>query len=143
MEKGFDRIIGFWETDEGKLLMEGVIEREKKKKEIFDSQVKRVYTYYKSLSKKERKELIDKFLKWEVKYEDYYYMERHTQTTSILWTIFYSILVENGKDVTKKYRDEDFLGSAYQYKKWLVKTYCGQGCFDRLYYNNEEVFQTT
>lgn len=140
---GLDRIIGFWESPEGKASLNDYFEREKVKKEIRKIQRKRIISYYKSLDKKGRKELIDKFLKWEEKYEDYWYMKRHTQTTSILWTLFTDHIVKKGKDVYKKYSDEDFLGSAHQYKKWTLKTYCGQGCFDRLFYNGEEVFQTT
>lgn len=140
---GLDRIISHWETPEGKASLDSYFEKEKLKEEIRKIQRKRIVSYYKSLNKKERKELIDKFLKWETKYEDYWYMNRHTQTTSILWSLFTSHITKKGKDVYKKYSDEDFLGSAHQYKKWTLKTYCGQGCFDRLFYNDEEVFQTT
>jgi hypothetical protein len=70
-------------------------------------------------------------------------MERQTQTNSILWSIFTSYIIKKGKDVFKKYSNEDFLGSAHKYKNWTLKTYCGQGCFDRLYFKGNEIFQTS
>ena len=60
---GLDRIISHWETPEGKASLDSYFEKEKLKEEIRKIQRKRIVSYYKSLNKKERKELIDKFLK--------------------------------------------------------------------------------
>lgn len=133
----------FLNSSEGKKAIEDYFKKEEERNKIRKKQCKRVWKYWKSLSKSEQKGLMDKFLKWETKYEDMWYTKRHTQTTSTLWGIFTSIIRNKGEDVSKKYLDEDFLGSAYKYKKYVLKTYCGQGCFDRLFYKGEEIFQTT
>lgn len=142
-ESILERASKFLESPEGKKSISDYFKREKERKKLHKKQCKKVWQYWKSLSKPEQKELFEKFLTWETKYEEMWYTKRHTQTVFTLWGIFTSIIYDKGKDVTKEYNDEDFLGSAYKYKKYVLKTYCGQGCFDRLYYKGEEIFQTT
>lgn len=140
--KVFEKAISFLDSPEGKKSVKDYFDKIKKKEKTMERQSKKILKFWKSLSKTEKKELLDKFILWETAYEDMWYIQRHTQTTSTLWSLVCKIIYDKGKDVTIKY-DEDFLGSAYSYKKFLLKTYCGQGCFNRLYYKDEEIFQTT
>lgn len=94
------------------------------------------------LSKNEIHTWMDKFLEWEAKYEEYWYTERHTQTSSLLFNCLMKYTEKKGKKV-KQTKYEDFLAGAHKWKGYTFKLYVGQGSFWRVIKDKEEIFQTT
>lgn len=85
---------------------------------------------------------MDKFLKWEEKYEEYCYDVQHVQTTSQIFNGLTDYIKENGKEIgnTKK---EMFFSGGWKWKNYTFRLYCGQGCFWRIWRKRTVIFQTT
>lgn len=85
---------------------------------------------------------MDKFLKWEEKYEEYCYDVRHIQTTSQIFAGLTDYIEEKGKEIrnTKK---EIFFAGGWKWKDYTFRIYCGQGCFWRIWRKRTVIFQTT
>jgi hypothetical protein len=112
----------------------------KREEERAERWVESVKDYILTLTDEEFDEEMMKFIKWETKYEDYWYDVKYTQTTSILFSCFASVFEELGIEVDK---DSDFYSSGYEYRGYTLELYQGQGCFYKILKDGEVIFQTT
>jgi len=112
-----------------------------KAEQDFENRCKnKVGSYIESIEPHELEEELDKFFKWEKKYEDMQY-KRGTLTHS---NIFFG-LVSYIEDVRDRYMDldEDFLAKAFLWKNYVFKLYIGQGSFWTIEKDGERIFTTT
>lgn len=123
------------------VFIEEMAEQLRKKSKVQEAHYNRVKKFIDSKPKEEFDNLLLSFLKWEEKFEEFQYTHRHCQTESI---IFYNIkqILGNEAEQLSNLR-EDFLCEAFKYGNWIFKTYCGQGCFTRVLYKDEVIFQST
>ena len=100
----------------------------------------RIRKYLSRLSDVQIEKSINHFFKWEESFEENQY-KNGVQTTSLLFQSFLDYCSYHGEVL--EIDDEDFLSSAYKWNEYTFKTYCGQGCFNRIIKNNKIIFQTT
>jgi hypothetical protein len=85
------------------------------------------------------------FIKWEEEQEDLI-LKRHTSfSVSNLFSNIFQVWENLGRDVTIEESfngDKPFLGHAYLYNGYLMEVHCGQGCYYRIYKNDECLFQS-
>ena len=82
-----------------------------------------------------------RFFKWEKDLEERAYANGSI-TVSNFFSALDDLVREEGEEVTDNYH-EDFLSTAYLWRGYTFKLYCGQGCFTRIMYKDEQIFQTT
>lgn len=110
------------------------------KQKIENQQLNRVYNRIKDLSDEELDKLFTHFLKWEEEYEEYEYTVNFCQTSSNILGAIMKVFEVHGEPMDF---NEDFFSGAYQYRGYIVKVFCGQGCFYRFFKGEEMIFQTT
>lgn len=91
-----------------------------------------------SLSDIEIDTLFDKFVKWEVKFEEHYYTDLHIQTSSNILSSIISYIKKYG--IENNEENEDFLGGSWSFKNYKFKVYNGQGSFWRIEKDGNEIF---
>jgi 5'-nucleotidase len=85
---------------------------------------------------------IDNYIKWENKLQQYYYLERNTETTSHIFNIILKFAEDLGEDVYDtevQLPHSDFLSSAYKIIGYTMLTYDGQGTITRVINKNREI----
>jgi len=82
-----------------------------------------------------------RFFKWEADVEDRAYASG-TIKVSNFFSALDDLVRKEGEDKSNEYH-EDFLSTAFLWRGYLFKLYCGQGCFTRIYKGENQVFQTT
>lgn len=110
------------------------------KNKLESQHLNRVYNRIKDLSNEELDKLFSSFLKWEEEYEEYEYTVNFCQTFSNILDAVMEVFKTYGKPLEF---DEDFFSEAYEYRGYVVKVFCGQGCFYRFFKGEEMIFQTT
>lgn len=134
-----DKLRELLESPEGKKRIEEFHRNERLNEERIERWSMNVLRLIKDMSDSELHELFTRFLKWEEKYEDMWY-SRYVQTNSRIFDIITNVLKKVG-DVFES--DDDFYSGGWTYRGYTFKCYCGQGCFWRVIYKNETIFQTT
>lgn len=86
---------------------------------------------------------MDKFLKWEKKYEEYCYDVRHVQTSSQIFNGLTDYIEQNGKLVKSTKNDSMFFAGGWKWNNYIFKVYVGQGSFWRIWKGRKMIFQTT
>jgi hypothetical protein len=100
----------------------------------------RIIHHIKDLSDAELHEAFLRFFEWEEKYEEMFY-KRGILTQSNVMTAIQSAWEMVG-DTDLEF-DEDFFSGGAAFRGYIFKTYCGQGCFTRIVYKDETIFQTS
>lgn len=103
--------------------------------------------YYSDLVKKQIDEkpiLLESFLIHEEKFQEMKYTKHHTQTSSRLFNMLFSIWREYGVMVGQDYMDDEygFLGGSFDYLGYKMQVFVGQGSFYRVYKGEECIFQS-
>lgn len=94
-----------------------------------------------SLSQDELHKQLLNFFIWEKNYEEELY-SNNIQGVSNIYKLIELLFINKGQENEIEF--EDFLTKSYTYKDYTLNVYCGQGCFSRIYYNNNnQIFQTT
>lgn len=104
----------------------------------FDERAALLYEYFKTITDHQ----IDEFLKWEEEYEEYEYTVNHTQTVSNIFSLLIKMFETFGIQTDENLLDESFLAGKFTIDRFELKVYCGQGCFYRLFKDNNQIFQT-
>lgn len=122
--------------------LENALNRVRDKRKIERGQERRVRKFFNSLSKKELDIWIPKFLKWEEKYEEFYY-KKYIEQDSRLFNIVIDIIEKRAEylGMTADLK-EDFLSSAFRWNGYTFKHYVGQGCFWRIMKDGKQIFQS-
>lgn len=102
--------------------------------------IRRIKDKIENLSDKEVNVLFENFLKWEKKYEDYYY-KKGILTESNIFEAICDYIQKYGKESDIEY--DDFMTGSWDYKEYRFKLYIGQGSFWRIEKNDEFLFATT
>jgi hypothetical protein len=126
----------FLESDRGKALREEYIRKHRRESEREDQVVKVIL----GMKKKEFDERFSKFLKWERKKEEYYYVVKYVSTSTNLFNFILNAFQKIGKPIES---DENFFCGGWEYKNYQIKVYCGQGSFYVVSRNSEEIFHST
>lgn len=85
-----------------------------------------------SLPQEELDALIERFLKWEDKYHEMYYM-RGIDTSSNIFNSVFDLFKLEGKDRTNLEEDEHgFLSCCFELRGWKASLFQGQGSFIRI-----------
>lgn len=82
-----------------------------------------------------------RFFKWETDIEERAYANG-VITVSNFFSALDDLVREEGEEITESF-SEDFLSTAYLWRGYTFKTYCGQGCFTRIMKGETHLFQTT
>jgi hypothetical protein len=106
-----------------------------------ERQLDHIEKFISKLSQEEIEKWMDKFLKWEEKYEEFRYDKRHEQATSRIFNAFTNFIKKNGKEMRRS--SEMFCTGGWKWNKYTIKLYQGQGCFWRIWKNRKVIFQTT
>jgi hypothetical protein len=101
-------------------------------------QEERISKFIEKLSQEEIESWINKFLKWEDKYEERYY-DKGIQTHSKIFGHLIDVLESKGKQI-RIYRDEMFCTNGFKWNKYKFKLYQGQGAFWRIWKGKKEIF---
>lgn len=108
------------------------------KSEKKERNISRIKHRIEGLSDIELDTLFDKFVKWEVKLEEHYYIDLHIQTSSNILSSIISYVKKYGAENDEEY--EDFLSGSWSYKTYKFKVYSGQGSFWRIEKDGKEIF---
>jgi hypothetical protein len=134
-----EKLREFLDSPEGKKSTEDYILKLKKEEERIERWSMKVIRLIKDMSDDDLHNIFMKFLKWEYKYEDMWY-SKGVCTNSRLFGIITKVVEKVGDEFESH---EDFYSSGWTYRGYTFKIYCGQGCFTRIIYKNENIFQTT
>ena len=85
-------------------------------------------------------EKFDRFMEWEKKIEQRYY-EKGLLRTSNIFSTFLSVIPDYD-GYTRTLDDGPFFGGVQMYGSVMIKTFCGQGCYQSVYFNEEFKFST-
>jgi len=102
-------------------------------------QIERISNFIKKLSQEEIELWMDKFLKWETKYEEFQYDNRQVQTHSNIFGALMDFVESEGKSI-RIYKDEMFCAAGYKWNKYRFKLYQGQGAFWRILVGRKQIF---
>jgi hypothetical protein len=133
-----DQLREFYESPEGKKHIEDFKRNEKLKQERINKWSMKIINKIKDISDDELHALFTRFLEWEEAYEELWY-SRYVQTNSRIFGIITNVLKKIGDEFES---DEDFYSGGWTYRGYTFKCYCGQGCFWRIIYKNETIFQS-
>ena len=90
------------------------------------------------LSDDELDKEFQKIFTWEDEFEERYY-QRGIITQSNILSYIFDTWIELGEEVEI---DCDFGDTGYKYRNYTFTLICGQGCFTRIYKNDEIIYQT-
>lgn len=106
---------------------------------IDDHQYNKVFKYVKNLNNEDFILKLKAFLKWEKKYQDYYYDHHFIETNSTVLDILYKIFCENGEPLEIK-DEHGFMDGNFTYKGVNMQLFVGQGAFFKIFYQGEQLF---
>lgn len=133
-----DKLREFLKSPEGKKSIEEYHRKEKINEERIERWSMKVIRLIKNMSESELHDLFTRFLDWEKNHEDMFY-NRGILTSSNIFGIIINVLKTVGDEFES---DDDFYSDGWTYRGYIFKCYCGQGCFWRVIYKNEIIFQT-
>jgi len=130
-----EKLRAFHDSEEGK----ESIKKFHKGLEIRSNREDQMWNFLESLSTEEYESLLEKFIKWEEKFEDREYDKGKIKSSNVFNTIFGAI-----KQNAESYEEDSMFfggGSTYRGYQWLV--YVGQGSFYTIEKNGERIFTSS
>lgn len=146
LDSNIKKLDKFLDSDEGKDFIARWQEKERVAEENSARRARSLHDWLKSMSPDGIQSVLDRFIEWEVAYEEYEYTVNHTQTVSNLFGLVCAMFESYGWKLDMDTLDQSetmFLGSVTNYGEFQLREYHGQGCFHRLYRNGNEIFTTT
>ena len=123
--KDFGNVIKWLKSPEGQESIDKFFDEEKRKDDINNRWKSKIGGHLSSLSDSEFDSFMDRLLKREERYRNYWYYVRRTETNSSVFDLVFEIVSEIGVDLTETEEDQTFLASSYHYRGYDFKIFIG------------------